>query len=402
MKHNKTTLSVSQLNNQAKFLLEKEFSDIWVEGEVSSVRKYSSGHTYFTLKDSFQEISVVFFSQYAQKSSITLQNGEKIIVNGSLSIYAIRGQYQFIAKNIQISGQGNLWLDYEKLKNKLEYEGLFKASRKKQIPSYPHKIGVITSADGAVIQDIINIISRRSPHLKIFLRPSLVQGQKAVKSLINSIDDFCSYESTIDVIIICRGGGSMEDLWCFNDENLVRKIADCKIPIISAIGHETDFTLSDFVSDLRAPTPSAAAELVAPSRDDLYQYLDDREQQLSDSIKSYFEKKYKTIEIHSLSKGFLKPEIFLTNKKERINKLSENLLKNFQFSFEKLKKQSLVNSTKLNALNPDNVMKRGYSLIYSESEKLIDLGVKLQIDDNISIHFSDSVVNAQIRKINKK
>ena len=402
MINERVILSVTQLNNQAKFFLENKFSNVWVEGEISSLRKYSSGHIYFTLKDSSGEISSVLFAHDAQKLAFIPENGQKVILIGGISIYAPRGQFQFKVKSIHISGRGKLWEAYEQLKQKLESEGIFHPSRKKTIPRYPEKIGIITSIDGAVIRDIINIITRRSPHIHIMLRPSLVQGDIAVESLIQGIKDINDYESEVDAIIIGRGGGSMEDLWCFNDEDLVRAIADSKIPIISAVGHETDFTLSDFASDLRAPTPSAAAELLSPVSDDLYQYLDEQEQRLLGIFQSYILNQHQAVEMAILSYGFHKPQFFFDQEKEKFNNVANTLVNSAQSYIEKLKNKLEIEYEKLQVLNPKDILKRGYLLAFDEDGSMISSNSILKIDDNINLHFSDRIVNTTVNKIEKK
>jgi len=402
MNTEQTILSVSQLNNQAKFLLENKFSHVWVEGEISSLRQYSSGHIYFTLKDATGEISSVLFAHDAQKLAFIPENGQKVIMFGGVSIYSPRGQFQFNVKSIHISGKGDLWEAYEHLKQKLESEGIFDSSRKKKIPAYPEKIGVITSVDGSVIRDIINVITRRSPHIHIMLRPSLVQGDIAVESLIQGIEDIHVYQSGVDAIIIGRGGGSMEDLWCFNDERLVRAIANSKIPIISAVGHETDFTLADFASDLRAPTPSAAAELLSPVRDDLYQYLDEQEERLLGLIQSYILNQYRTIEMAILSYGFHKPEVFFEQQKEKFNNFTNILVNSAQSLVDKLKKKLEIEYEKLQVLNPKDILKRGYSLAFDEDGKIINTDSPLKKGDNINLHFSDRIANTIVNKVEKK
>ena len=402
MNTDKTILSVSQLNNQAKFLLEQKFSHVWVEGEISSLRQYSSGHIYFTLKDATGEISSVLFSHDAQKLTFIPENGQKVTLFGSVSLYSPRGQFQFKVKNIHISGKGDLWEAYEHLKKKLESEGLFDTSLKKKIPVYPEKIGVITSADGSVIRDIINVINRRSPHIHIMLRPSLVQGDIAVETLIKSIEDINSQTTPVDAIIIGRGGGSMEDLWCFNDEGLVRAIANSKIPIISAVGHETDFTLADFAADLRAPTPSAAAEILSPVRDDLLQYLDEQEERLLGLVQSYILSQYQTIEMAILSYGFHKPEVFFNQHKEKFNNFAVALVNCARSAVDKFSKKLEIKSEKLQGLNPKGVLDRGFALVYGADGHIVISNSPLHKGDNINIHFSDRIANTTVNNVEKK
>jgi len=402
MNNDQTILSVSQLNNQAKFLLENKFSHVWVEGEISSLRQYSSGHIYFTLIDATGEISSVLFSHDAQKLSSIPENGQKVTLFGSVSLYSPRGQFQFKVKNIYLSGQGDLWEAYERLKRKLESEGLFDASQKKKIPSYPRKIGVVTSVDGSVIRDIINVMNRRSPHIHIMLRPSIVQGEAAVESLITGIEDINSQSTKVDAIIIGRGGGSMEDLWCFNDERLVRAVSNSNIPIISAVGHETDFTLIDFVADMRAPTPSVAAELLSPVRDDLFQYLDEQEERLLGLIQSYILKQYQFIEMAIISYGFNKPQLFFSQQKEKFNNFTTALVNSSYSSVNNFKQKIEIECQKLNVLNPMGVLKRGYALIYDDSGKVIQEDSPLNRGDFINIHFSNRIANSTINKVKKK
>ena len=402
MNTDQTILSVSQLNNQAKFLLEQKFSHVWVEGEISSLRQYSSGHIYFTLKDATGEISSVLFSHDAQKLTFIPENGQKVTLFGSVSLYSPRGQFQFKVKNIHISGKGDLWEAYEHLKKKLESEGLFDTSLKKKIPVYPEKIGVITSADGSVIRDIINVINRRSPHIHIMLRPSLVQGDIAVETLIKSIEDINSQTTPVDAIIIGRGGGSMEDLWCFNDEGLVRAIANSKIPIISAVGHETDFTLADFAADLRAPTPSAAAEILSPVRDDLLQYLDEQEERLLGLVQSYILSQYQTIEIAILSYGFHKPKVFFNQHKEKFNNFAVALVNCARSAVDKFSKKLEIKSEKLQGLNPKGVLDRGFALVYGADGHIVISNSPLHKGDNINIHFLDRIANTTVNNVEKK
>ena len=242
-------------------------NNLLVKGEVSNLKYHPSGHIYFSLKDNESVIKCVMFNSYTSNLNFRLNEGDKIIVNGTLSVYLQGGSYQIYVKNAEKDGIGNLYLEYEKLKKKLENEGLFSSYHKKVLPKYPFKIGVATSSSGAALRDIVSIIKRRWPLANIIVFPCLVQGNEASESIINALENAKGFN--IDVIIVGRGGGSIEDLWCFNSESLAYYIYDYPIPIISAVGHETDFTICDFVSDVRAPTPSAAAELATPDINNL-------------------------------------------------------------------------------------------------------------------------------------
>ena len=268
-----TILTITQVTNQVKFTLERHYSNLWIQGEISSCKSYPSGHIYLTLKDGQSELSSIIFSQYAHQLSHQPETGMKVTVNGDLSLYSARGQFQLQIKNLYPSGQGELWLAYEALKQKLKAEGLFEIERKKKIPRFPKRIGIITSSEGAALKDIIQILNRRAPHVACVIFPVSVQGKKAALEISSAIIAMNQY-GNIDTLIVGRGGGSLEDLWCFNDEYVVRAIHASQIPLISAVGHETDITLSDYAADCRAPTPSAAAELAAEDRHETIQLLD--------------------------------------------------------------------------------------------------------------------------------
>ena len=266
--NNQEIVSVSDINNLAKGLLERDLSNVWIQGEISSFTAHGSGHWYFTIKDKRSSLSCVMFKFENQNVLFEPKIGDELILNGNISIYAPSGRYQFNVKHIEVFGEGALLKAFEDLKGKLESEGLFKQEIKKEIPSLALSIGVITSGTGAVFKDIINVLRRRSPFVKLTLIESQVQGRTADKEITKAIK-LANEADSFDLIILARGGGSIEDLWCFNMESVAREISNSKLPIISAVGHETDFTISDFVADLRAPTPSAAAEIISQDHSNL-------------------------------------------------------------------------------------------------------------------------------------
>ena len=266
--NNQEIVSVSDINNLAKGLLEKDLSNVWIQGEISSFTAHGSGHWYFTIKDKKSSLSCVMFKFENQNVLFSPQVGDELILNGNISIYAPSGRYQFNVKHIEVFGEGALLKAFEDLKRKLSDEGLFEQERKKDIPQNPLSIGLITSETGAVFRDVINVLKRRSPFVILTLIESQMQGKTADKEICNAIKK-ANQTSDLDLIILARGGGSIEDLWCFNMESVARSIAESRLPIISAIGHETDFTISDFVADLRAPTPSAAAEIISQNHSNL-------------------------------------------------------------------------------------------------------------------------------------
>ncbi len=260
-------ITVSQLNRQVKALLEKKIARLWVEGEISNIARPASGHVYFSLKDDQAQVRCAFFRQRQRGPTINLKNGDQVLAFGRVSLYEPRGDFQLIVEQVEPAGEGALKRQFEVLKKKLAAEGLFDEDRKQELPALPERIGVVTSPSGAAIRDILTILGRRFPSIPVVIYPASVQGEAAPGELIAALSKAVS-RNECDVLIIGRGGGSLEDLWAFNDEQLARAIADCPIPIVSAVGHEVDFTIADFVADVRAPTPSGAAELVVPSRDD--------------------------------------------------------------------------------------------------------------------------------------
>jgi exodeoxyribonuclease VII large subunit len=260
-------VTVSQLNRQVKKLLEQGLTRLWVEGEISNIVRPASGHLYFTLKDKSAQIRAAFFRQRQRGPTIGLKDGDQVLAFGRVSLYEPRGDYQLIVEQVEPAGEGALKRQFEVLKKKLVAEGLFDEDRKQALPALPRRIGVITSPSGAAIRDIISVLGRRFPSIPVIIYPSAVQGEAAPGELIAALGTAVRRDEC-DVLIIGRGGGSLEDLWAFNDEGLARAIADCPLPVVSAVGHEIDFTIADFVADLRAPTPSGAAEIVVPDRDD--------------------------------------------------------------------------------------------------------------------------------------
>ncbi len=277
-------LTVSEITRRVKGLLEKSFPAVWVEGEISNLRQPSSGHRYFTLKDANAQLAAVLFRGAAGNLTFRLQDGQQVLAFGDLGVYERQGQYQLIVRQLVPKGLGALQLAFQQLKEKLAKEGLFDAARKKPIPALPQRIGLVTSPTGAAIRDFLNIITRRFPNVHIILNPVRVQGDGAAREIADAIDEFNRLD-LVDVIIVMRGGGSLEDLWAFNEEVIARALARSRLPTISAVGHEIDFTISDFVADLRAPTPSAAAELVVKAKDEFLRLIADYRQRLTKDLR---------------------------------------------------------------------------------------------------------------------
>ncbi len=388
------TMTVGELNENIKSIIENTASlkNVSVKGEISNFKRHTSGHLYFTLKDEEGQVRVVMFRMAASALRFSPEDGMKVVVSASVSVYTKTGQYQLYVRDMQPDGVGALYKAFEQLKNKLYLEGLFDESRKKPIPRMPSRIGVITSPTGAAVRDIIDITGRRFPLATIYLYPSLVQGDSAEESLIRGLDYF---ETTglCDVVIIGRGGGSIEDLWAFNGERLARKISGMTTPVISAVGHETDFTICDFVADLRAPTPSAAAEISVPDSRELLQWLDGVRARLCDLLLSCTERKEKMFT--SLSDAFLfQAEKVVSDRKRELD-ITENLLKSAMTPFLDKKAYALsVLSEKVQALSPLSVLSRGYALAENENG-IIRSSAQLKIDDTFDLRFSDGKIGVR-------
>ncbi|NLC99663.1 MAG: exodeoxyribonuclease VII large subunit [Gammaproteobacteria bacterium] len=314
-------LTVSQLNQRARSLLEDVFPQIWVEGELSNIAKPASGHVYFTLKDPNAQVRCAMFRQQASRARELLRDGLLVRVRGRVSLYEGRGDYQMILDSVEAAGDGALRLAFEALKAALQAEGLFAAERKRVLPKYPQRIGVITSPSGAVLHDIVSVFARRAPQVQLTLIPTAVQGREATAQIVHAISlaDSAQY----DAIIVARGGGSLEDLWCFNEEAVARAIAECQTPIVSAIGHETDVSISDFVADVRAPTPSAAAELLAPDRNELLQRLRNTQRQLTVRLNTHLQRQ--RTQLQHLRQRLRHPRERLQQHSQRLDDLSLRL-----------------------------------------------------------------------------
>ena len=402
MDNSKMILSVTQINEYIRALIAQDevLSMIMVRGEISNLTLHRSGHIYFTLKDETSVLKAVMFRSSAQRVKFALKEGMNVIVYGRISLYTPSGQYQLYAEDIQPDGIGALYVAYEQIKDKLAKEGLFDASRKKPIPKIPTTVGIVTSPTGAAIHDMINVMGRRFPLAKLLLYPALVQGENAYKTLISGIEYFNQTKSA-DVIIIGRGGGSMEDLWAFNNVELAYAIAKSSIPVISAVGHESDFTICDFVADLRAPTPSAAAELAVPDaltvRNEINQTITDVEKKL---IMQIYQCR-KQIELLSSSRVLSSKESLLDEYKMKINLLSDkldsnisNIMKDKGYSFSVL-------CAKLQAISPLNTLARGYSMVQDSQGKVVSSVNNIKKDDIINISLADGNAQAIVQETNK-
>ena len=391
-------ITVSQLNFYLKSLIDNDqnLRFVFLEGEISNLTDhYSSGHIYFSLKDEKSVVKAVMFSYATKNLKFKPENGMKVILRARVSVYEPSGQYQLYVEDMQPDGVGALSLQFEQLKEKLSKEGLFDKAHKKPIPTFPETIGVITSPTGAAVRDILNILSRRYPSADIVMCPVLVQGENAASQLTQAIKRF-SESKIADVVIIGRGGGSQEDLWAFNDENLARAIYDCETPVISAVGHETDFTICDFVSDLRAPTPSAAAELAVPDKDELTAELMAQRQYLSALIDKKLLSFESSLDNSSrLLSAYSPLNIIEIGEKDMIN-LSDRMLSVSKQLIEKNTKNLTETASKLSALNPVAVLMRGYSYITDTDNKTVSSVSDVNVGDKINIKVSDGTLSAVV------
>ena len=433
-------ISVSEINKRAKSILEENFPFVWIQGEVSNFFSAASGHWYFSLKDETSEIRCAMFTNKNHHITFEPKDGDHLVLNGTLSIFEGRGQYQIIVEHIELAGEGALLKAFEELKKKLQLEGLFDDSIKRQLPAYPKNIAVVTSPDGAVIQDIINVLDRRSPFLDLTVVPTLVQGEKAAPLICDALNKVGKLKK-VDVVILARGGGSIEDLWAFNNEEVARAIVNCPTPIISAVGHETDFTISDFVSDLRAPTPSIAAEIISQPYSELIETLEGYQNYISRSVISQID--LQRTQITNLIKRIRHPGDKLREISQKLDYVETALIQNInqEISFKKnglnlkdlsLQQNSPQNKVKeakvylqnaskdllkalkleierkntvlaeivatLQAVSPLSVLSRGYSIISTEPDgKILSSSNQVEIGQTISAILSKGSIKAEIK-----
>ena len=389
-------IEVSELNEYIKNKIDEDeyLNNVLVKGEISNFKHHYTGHMYFTLKDEKSLIKCIMFKGYTSNLNFIPKDGMKVVLLGSVSVFERDGVYQIYAKAMSEDGIGNLYREYEKLKAKLEAEGLFKAEHKKVIPFMPKIIGVLTSNTGAVIRDIINVSTRRNPNVYIRLYPVPVQGEGAGKKIADAIK-FMNDKNLADVLILARGGGSLEDLWPFNEEVVAKAIYDSKIPIISAVGHETDFTIADFVSDLRAPTPSAAAELAVPNIDDIKEKLNIYELRYKQSLRKKVEIMRLRYEKCMSSKAFQDPLRKIIDNYIIIDNIIKRLQNQIDNKIKIERQEAIKIISKIDALSPLKTLSRGYS-ITSKNEKILKSIKNLEENDDINIRFIDGLAKAKV------
>lgn len=391
------TVTVTELTHYLTQLLESDdyLQDIWVQGEVSNLSRPSSGHLYFTLKDSSASLRCVMWRNTVISQGILPRDGDQIEVHGGISVYEPSGQYQLYVDRIRPIGEGLLYQEFLKLKARLEAEGLFDIDRKRTIPSWPQRIGVVTSPTGAALRDILHTLQRRYPLLEVILSPTVVQGSEAPAGIVAALKALNQYAEP-DIIILARGGGSIEDLWAFNDELVARAIVDSRTPVISGVGHETDFTIADFASDLRAPTPTAAAELATPDKVDLKQQISELILRLGRASNMQINRLRWELSESKTQLGISSPRTRLQTDRQRIDEMmhSANQALSNRVKLEVTRLSSLSNH--LAALNPTAVLERGYAIVTNQVGKLVSSVTQVSYDDQLNVRVQDGEFEVRV------
>ncbi|HII4445364.1 TPA: exodeoxyribonuclease VII large subunit [Clostridium perfringens] len=396
------TLSVGEVNNYVKKLVENDFilKNLNVKGEISNLKFHSSGHIYFSLKDENSKVNCIMFKNNAVNLDFRLEEGMKVEIKARLGVYHKEGTYQLYCENIKKAGIGELFEEFHKLKKELSEEGIFDEKYKRALPKFPKRIGIITARTGAAVRDIINVIQRRNKSLYIILYPAKVQGENAADSIIEGIRYF-NNEKSVDVIILGRGGGSIEELWAFNNRDLAYEIFNSRIPTVSAVGHEVDFTISDFVSDMRAPTPSAAGELVSPSLQEMINDLLNKKEFLHRAVDRRFLNAKRDVDLlHKGLKGN-NPKHIIEKRIKEVNSLEEKLNFLGKRKIDKAKDELIALNSILQTLNPLNTLGRGYSVIMDKEDKVINEVSELKKNDMVKVIMKDGSVNIDIKIINE-
>jgi exodeoxyribonuclease VII large subunit len=390
--------SVSQLTKELKELLEDSFGRIWVEGEISNYLKHSSGHRYFTLKDQNAQIKCVMWRWQGNNLLFDPKDGIKVKAFGQITIYEKSGQYQLVVSSLMPVGIGELELAFQQLKKRLADEGLFESDHKVPLPNFPEAIGVVTSPTGAAIRDILNITRRRAPHVRIILWPVMVQGDGAAPQIAHAIRGFNKL-NLVDLLIIGRGGGSLEDLWAFNEEEVARAIYDSKLPVISAVGHEIDFSIADFVADLRAPTPSAAAEIAVPNAPELLSEIEDLQQSLLDEIvETVNDGKKRLLELGSRY-GLKRPMEIIAQRAQRRDELFRLVNLHFVHRMESLTSRSRSIFEKLEMVSPRGILQRGYAYVSDVNRQPVKSFKQVAIDDKLEIILFEGGLESRVTRI---
>lgn len=393
---------VSEINRYIKHIFDSDFAlgRIWIKGEISNCKYHTSGHIYFTLKDKSGQISCVMFAAHRAGLDFKLQDGQSVMAQGNISIYERDGKYQLYAKEIRLDGAGILYEKFLKLKTELEEEGLFAGEYKQPIPKYAKKVGIVTAVTGAAIHDIQNISTRRNPYVKLYLYPAKVQGEGATATIVKGIEVLDTMN--MDVIIVGRGGGSIEDLWAFNEEEVARAIFNCNTPVISAVGHETDVTIADFVADLRAPTPSAAAELAVCDIREIFAQMDEYKQQLLQAINQKIKLKRNCLEQIKLRLEYSNPKSKIQQKRQRLLDIEDRLELLIRQSVQQNRYRLAVYAERMRGLSPLRKLSQGYAFIANEEGKMINSIKQVEKGQKLHISVTDGNLEATINKIEKQ
>ena len=396
---NKNIYSVGQINNYIKNMFSQDFMlrNISVKGEISNCKYHTSGHIYFTIKDAAGTISAIMFAGSRRGLGFTMKEGDKVIVTGSVEVYEKTGSYQLYARQIELDGAGNLYLQFEKLKNELEEMGYFAEEYKIPIPKYARRIGIVTAPTGAAIQDIRNISKRRNPYVELILYPALVQGDGAAQSIVNGI--YALEQLGVDIIIVGRGGGSIEDLWAFNEKIVADAIFNCRIPTISAVGHETDWTIADFVADMRAPTPSAAAELAVfdyrQVQDKLYEY----NRRMQNSLYNKLELSRQKLNSYKLKLDYLSPEHRLNENRRRLMEYEEKLKLRIDMIIKEKKHMLELYAGRLEACSPVKKLGQGYAYVEDYNGKSLRSVEGVEKNQDITIYLLDGKIKTVVSEV---
>ncbi len=386
--------TVSELTRSIKVLLEGTLPPVAVMGELSNVKLHSSGHLYFTLKDESSQISGVMWRSRVAGLTFQPADGMKVLVSGRVTVYEVRGVYQLDANSLRPAGAGELQMAFEALKQKLAAEGLFDSARKRALPRLPSRIGIVTSTTGAVLQDILTVLRRRYPLATVVVNPAKVQGEGAAPEIARALAEFNEF-GALDVIIVARGGGSLEDLWAFNEEAVARAIAASRIPVVSAVGHETDFTIADFVADLRAPTPSAAAEMVVPDRRAILEIVRDSWYSIESSMEEGLTVRRDTIRHLLASYAFNRPVDALRQSSQRVDELMRSLARAGSHYLALTGSRLTGLRDRIAALDPALALKRGYVMVLRDG-RIVGSSLGLAADDNVDLRFHDGMVHSTV------
>lgn len=392
-----TSLTVSDISRYLRELMDSDeiLRDVWIRGEISNLSRPSSGHIYFTLKDPTSALKCVIWKMNAARLPLMLQSGMAIEAHGAISIYERDGQYQLYVDAVRMSGEGALYQEFMRLKARLETEGIFDTARKRTLPEMPQRIGIVTSPTGAALQDMLNTLRRRYPLAEVVLAPASVQGDEAPPALVNALKRLNDL-GNIDVIILARGGGSLEDLWAFNDERVVRAVAASQAPVVTGVGHETDFTLSDFAADLRAPTPTAAAELCTPDRAELFEGLSALSSRLGYALQALTAQA--AVDLMDLKHRLdnLSPLWLVRNDRQRLDELASRaeMALNNELRMQRSQIKSLNN--RLASLNPFAVLQRGYAIVSDSAGQVVSSVKQVKTADQITIKVSDGTIQSQV------